>query len=143
MFSLPRLVVSIAICCQCNCKTQTIEYRTRPTWHTALAGGLPSEDIRGDGTIVKFKNANETSSLAYQKYIDSIILEEEDVATGVVTLRAVLPEHVLTHVLTCLRDRSWNLLYNQLISAQMKQHYENLDQGREKFDAFLVQTEEN
>lgn len=120
-----------------GCKTQTIEYRTRPTWHTALAGGLPTERVRNDGTIVKYKKANETSSVAFQLYIDSIALEEEDEDTGEITLRAVLPEHILKHVLTCLRDRSWDLLYNQLISTKMKRYYDEREQGRKEFDAFF------
>ena len=88
-----------------GCQTQTIEYRSRPSWQTALSSGLHSEQVREDGTIMKYSSANEHSSQALQEYLNSINLEETDEFTGERTLRAVLPDHVLMHLLTCLRDR--------------------------------------
>jgi len=121
-----------------GCTTQTIEYRSRPMWHTALSGGLPIEYVREDGTIMKYSSSNETSSKALQAYLQTVVLEEKDEITGELTLRAILPEHVLTHVLTCLRDRNWDVLYEQLISSKMQQFYEQPDVGREQFDSFFI-----
>lgn len=120
-----------------GCETQTVEYRSRPSWHTALSGGLPHEHQREDGTIMKFNTSNESSSLAVQDYLDSITLEEKDAVTGELTLRAVLPEHLLKHTLTCLRDRNWEVLYDQLISAKTHQFYEQRENGFATFESFF------
>lgn len=121
-----------------GCQTQTIEYRSRPSWQTALSSGLHSEQVREDGTIMKYSSANEHSSQALQEYLNSINLEETDEFTGERTLRAVLPDHVLMHLLTCLRDRSWDIIFEQLISTSMKQYYSQLENGKEKFDSFFI-----
>ena len=121
-----------------GCQTQTVEYRSRPSWQTALSNGLPSEQVREDGTVMKYSSANEHSGQALQEYLNSIKLEETDEVTGELTLRAILPDHVLKHLLTCLRDRSWNLIYEQLISSTMKQYYSQLEDRREKFDSFFI-----
>lgn len=120
-----------------GCEPQTVEYRSRPSWHTALSGGLPHEYEREDGTIVKFNTSNESSSIAVQDYLDTITLEEKDDITGELTLRAVLPEHVLKHTLTCLRDRNWKVLYEQLISAKTFQFYEQQENGFANFESFF------
>jgi hypothetical protein len=127
----------LVFCCV-GCETQSIEYRSRPSWHTALSGGLPTEHVREDGTVMKFGSSNESSSLAVQKYMDAIVLEEKDEITGEITLRAILPEHVLKHTLTCLRDRKWGILYDQILSAKMKTYYEERENGREEFETFFT-----
>ena len=131
------LLVFCCICCV-GCETQTVEYRSRPSWHTALAGGLTAEHKREDGTVMKFGSSNESSSLAVQKYMDTIVLEEKDEITGELTLRSILPEHVLKHTLTCLRDRKWDILYDQIPSTKSKAYYEARDNGRDEFEAFFI-----
>jgi hypothetical protein len=120
-----------------GCKSQTVEYRQRPSWHTALSGRLPNEHRREDGTIMKFSTSNDTTSVAVQDYLETITLEEKDIITGELTLRAILPEHVLKHSLTCLRDRNWKVLYEQLISAKTQQFYEQQENGFAKFESYF------
>ncbi len=127
----------ITFCC-ISCETQTIEYRSRPSWHTSLSGGLPAEHVREDGTIMKFGTAGESSSLAVQKYMDTIVLEEKDEITGEITLRSILPEHVLKHTLTCLRDRHWGVLYEQILSTKTRAYYEDRENGREEFEMYFT-----
>ena len=137
---MPWLRLQLMLCViLTGCKTQTIEYHTRPTWHTALSGssGLPSEEVRPDGTIVKYRSGSNVNGTLLQEYLDTVNLEEKDELTGKRTLRSVLPEHVLTHTLTCLRDRNWELLFEQILSNEMKQFYENEENGREQFVDFF------
>tara|TARA_B110000116_G_scaffold271708_1_gene293316 strand:+ start:849 stop:1454 length:606 start_codon:yes stop_codon:yes gene_type:complete len=123
-----------------GCETQKVEYRHRPTWHTALSGtaGLPQEETRADGTIVIYSSTTGANGELLQEYLDTIVLEEKDELTGEITLRSILPEHVLTHTLTCLRDRNWELLFEQIISTPMKQYYRSEGHSEKEFVAFFA-----
>jgi hypothetical protein len=121
-----------------GCGTQTTEYRSNPSWQTALSGGNSVDHVRDDGTVVKFNSANESSSHTIKEYLSTIELQEKDEITGELTVRSILPEHVLTHTLTCLRDRNWDVLYEQVISAKSRQYYSQLENGREEFDIFFI-----
>ncbi|MBC8309575.1 MAG: hypothetical protein ISR75_00625 [Phycisphaerales bacterium] len=121
-----------------GCGTQTTEYRTSPSWQTALSGGNSVDHVRDDGTVVKFNSSNESSSHTIKEYLNTIELQEKDEITGELTVRSILPEHVLNHTLTCLRDRNWDVLYEQIISAKSRQYYSQLENGREEFDMFFI-----
>jgi len=69
--------------------------------------------------------------------LKTIELQEKDEVTGEVTVRSILPEHVLTHTLTCLRDKNWDLLYEQIISEKSRHYYSQLENGREEFELFF------
>ncbi|MBT4530023.1 MAG: hypothetical protein HOC27_02355 [Phycisphaerae bacterium] len=122
-----------------GCETKTVEFRTRPTWHTALSGSnsLPSEEVRADGTIMKYSSVASSNGAILQEYLDNVVFEEKDELTGAITLRSVLPEHVLTHTLRCLRDRNWELLFDQIISSQMQQFYNQKEHGQDEFVEFF------
>jgi hypothetical protein len=131
----------VLLCCgwlliNTGCKQQTVEYRSRPAWQSALTGNLPKEHVRSDGTIMKFQSGDNQCS-ALQEYLDTIELEEVDELTGKKTLRAIFPKHVLTHTLTCLRDRTWDLLFEQLVSSEMQEFYNQKENGREEFEVFF------
>jgi len=120
-----------------GCATEKIEFRTRPAWHYSLNNSLDNNIIREDGTIVKYASVSGENSTAVQQYLDSIELQEVDELTGEITLRAVLPEHVLSQFLTCLRDRNWDLLYEQVLSSEARNYFESRENGLEYFQAFF------
>ena len=122
-----------------GCATQKIEYRTRTSWHNAMGGSLPPESVRADGTIVKYSNAAKPKSSALNQYVNSIQLVETDKNTGETTLRAVLPSHIFTQTLTCLRDRDWELLFNHVISKKTQSYYASLDDELETFNTFFLE----
>ncbi len=137
-----RSVILILIHCgfclsAVGCAKQTVEYRSRPAWGMTLTGNLPAEQVRKDGTIMKF-SSGDTKCTALQEYLATIELEETDELTGKKTLRSVFPEHVLTHTLTCLRDRTWDLLFEQIVSTKMQQFYNQKENGREEFNDFFI-----
>ena len=121
-----------------SCKSQTVEYHSRPTWHSALSGGMPTQQIREDGTIMKYSSSGVLST-PMQEYLDSIVLQEKDELTGKLTLRAIFPEHVLDHTMTCLRDKNWDVLFEQLISTEAKEYYLKQENGRAEFETFFTQ----
>ena len=121
-----------------SCQTETVEYHSRPTWHTGLSGGVPVENVREDGTIMKYKSSN-VMSKPIQEYLDSIVLEEKDEVTGKMTLRAIFPEHVIDHTMNCLRDKKWDILFEQIISTENREYYLKKEDGRAAFETFFTQ----
>jgi|TARA_B100000959_G_C14958815_1_gene614876 hypothetical protein len=135
--SLHKYILLIAVLLS-GCETQTVEYRSRPSWQTAMSGGNPVNHVRDDGTVVKYSSSNESSSHTIKDYLSTIELQKKDQLTGEVTVRSILPEHVLTHTLTCLRDKNWDVLYEQIISTKSRQYYSQIENGREEFDMFFI-----
>lgn len=129
------LFLAIAFAVVAGCKTQRIEYHTRPAWHYSMTNSIQNEVVRDDGTIVRYAPIGGSASSAVRKYLDSIELEKVDEITGEVTLHAVLPEHLLTQTLVCLRDRNWDLLYDQILSESAKRYFGERDEG--PFEAFF------
>lgn len=136
---LQKNVSALVFFAICSCETQTVEYRSRPTWHTALSREIPMEKVRKDGTIMKYSASNAELSRPMQEYLDSIVLEEKDERTGKLTLRSIFPEHVIKHTMTCLRDRNWELLFEQIIGTEIRQNYSNREDGRKEFESFFSQ----
>ncbi|MBC8200584.1 MAG: hypothetical protein H8E86_00960 [Planctomycetes bacterium] len=102
-----------------------------------MSDSMENEIIQEDGTIVKYSPVGGTNSAAVQQYLDTVELQEVDELTGEITLRAVLPEHVLSQFLTCLRDRNWDLLYDQILSREARTHFESKDNGITYFQTFF------
>ena len=119
------------------CNTQRVEYHKRPAWHYAMDKEMPDEVVQEDGTIVKYATVGSSKSAAVSQYLDGIELRSKDEITGEVTLRAILPEHVLEQILICLRDRDWDLLYDQVLSTATRENYESKERGQEEFKAFF------
>lgn len=137
---LPRfiLVLFVFLGIAAGCAAQKTEYRTSPSWHSAMGGSLPAESVRADGTIVKYSNTKKPASSAMAQYINSIQLVEKNDVTGETTLRAVLPTHIFTQALTCLRDKDWDLLFNHVISKKTQSYYKSLDDELETFKLFFL-----
>ncbi len=120
-----------------GCSTYTIEHRTRPAYLYATQRNLPQEEIREDGTIVEYSTITGDASPMLQEYMSGIELRAEDEETGEVTLLAILPEHLLQHLLICLRERDWDLLFEQILSTETHDAYAGQEDGRAKFDLFF------
>jgi hypothetical protein len=133
-----RLLLSMIALLTCSsCETQRIEYHTRPAWHYSMTKRMANEVVRNDGTIVKYVPIGGSTSVAVQEYLDTIVLQETDETTGDTTLRAVLPMHVLTQTLVCLRDRTWELLYDQILSSGAQEYFGSRENGKDEFVAFF------
>jgi hypothetical protein len=120
-----------------GCDTQRVEYRNRPFWQQSMANQLPSEGVRDDGTVMKFSTDSSSTTDTVVDYLNTVKLEEKDELTGEITLRAVLPEHLLSQTLTCLRDRDWVLLFEQVLSEQIQSYYNQREFGYEEFEDFF------
>jgi len=132
-----RFFLVILILALAGCKTQRVEYHKRPAWHYAMGKEMPDEIVQEDGTIIRYSTVGGTISQSVSDYLDGIELRTEDEITGEVTLKAILPEHVLEQTLICLRDRDWDLLYEQVLSTATRENYDAKEYGREEFNAFF------
>ena len=137
------ILFACAFSCTLSCDTQKIEYRTRPAWHNSMGSNLPSESTHHDGTIIKFSNTKKPTSKAFDQYLDTIKLVEKDEVTGETTLRAVLPAHIFTQALTCLRDRDWDLLFKQIISTQTQSYYNSRNDELLEYKTFFEDNRED
>ena len=60
----------------------------------------------------------------------------EELDDGTIILRALLPEHVLGHTMTCLRNGEFQLLWDQMISRETKLAYAEQEMGVAQFAEF-------
>ena len=119
LFSLSLILTS--------CQIDKTEYRTTPSWHLAMGTSLPKNKILDDGTLVIHEIIGGRNSAAVEEYLSGIEMESKDDITGEITLRAVLPEHLLSQTLVCLRDRKWDILYSQILSRGAQDYFESID----------------
>lgn len=133
-----QLLISLFALFTCSgCDTQRTEYHTRPAWHYSMTKSMANEFVRNDGTVVKYVPIGGSTSVAVQDYLDTITLQETDEATGDTTIRAILPMHVLIQTLVCLRDRDWELLYDQILSGGAREYFGSRENGKDEFVAFF------
>ena len=60
----------------------------------------------------------------------------EEFDDGTIVLRAILPEHVLGHTITCLRNGEYQLLWDQMVSRDTKMAYAQQEMGVAEFAEF-------
>lgn len=121
------------------CHEYRVEYHKRPEFYQkASVGVLPDEITLDDGTVVKYQSVEGYSSLGRGKTEKGKPFEiREEHQDGSVTLRALLPEHVLMNTLTCLQKEEYKLLYDQMLSERTKMAYEQEGKGLDDFTSFF------
>lgn len=135
----PFTLVSLAAVMAAACQPQRIEHHMRPAFYEKAAlGELPSEVTLEDGTIIKYHSNQAQSTYGRggdDRYAPLQIREETQTPDGkvIVTLRALMPEHVLTNALTCVQREEYELMWEQLIAQRTKEAYEEAEQGFEEF----------
>lgn len=121
-----------------GCETQKVEYHTRSAWQYSMRGtSLEDEVVREDGTIMKYTIVGSSASQNVQKYLDSIEMETKDKETGKISLNAVLPEQLLSQTLVCLRDRKWDILYDQILSLSAQNYFQSQSDDLVTFKNFF------
>ena len=110
-----------------GCKEYRVEYHKRPAFYERAAmGKLPDEVTLDDGTIVKYHSTQEQSSFGRtgDDKARPFQIREESEDGKTITLHAMVPEHVLTNALTCLRNEEYQLMFDQLLADRTKQEME-------------------
>jgi len=120
-----------------NCQTETIEHRHVPAWHIAMGKELPKNSSKEGNAKVVYSTLGGSNSIAVQEYLYSVELEAKDEETGEVTLKAVLPEQLLSQALVCLRDRNWHVLYGQVLSTGAQRYFKSVDEELAYFQSYF------
>jgi hypothetical protein len=118
-----------------GCEPYRIEYHRRPEYYSKLVeGDLPNRVVLEDGTVIVY-NAERDSGVQQEEKRPFMIREEME--DGTIVLRAALPQHVIANTLTCISNREYELLWDQMLSERTKMAYEAEGQGAEEFGAFF------
>jgi hypothetical protein len=105
---------------------------------SAAAGEQPQQVTLDDGTVLVFTTPDATGELRQapegggERF--QIRQERED---GTIVLRALLPQHVLSNALTCLRNHEYELIWEQLIAERTRREYELRGLSFDEFEAFF------
>ncbi len=132
-----RLVLIIFAAMAASCTPYRVEYHTRPRYYDqATDQELPDEVRLKDGTVVRYSKPN---SGAVQKTIDddSEPFEIRSVAEdGTITLRNLTPDHVVSNLMTCIRNEEYDVVYQQILSKRARAIYEQDDGSEQSFVEF-------
>jgi hypothetical protein len=127
---IQRVVLSLGAVVACSvsagCEPYRIEYIKRPEFHRqASRSSLPDREVLEDGTIIVNVYGTEDETELHRRANSSSeqFRIREETEGGRVTIRALLPEHVLANTLTCLQNEEYQLLWDQLISDRTKMAY--------------------
>ena len=122
-----------------GCERYRIEYRDRPAFFSdGQSGDVPDRVTLDDGTVIVYRDRTNKSTLqrrSEDKQRPFLIREEFE--NGDIVLRAIMPEHVLANTLTCLRNREYQLLWDQLLAEETRAAYEQQQMDVEDFAAFF------
>jgi len=119
-----------------SCQEYRIEYRKRPSYYKqAAVGELPDQITLDDGTTIIYEELKSSELEKRGRDESSFKVWEED-KEGNITIRALLPEHVLGAISQALTTERYDLLYQQLVSDLTKQEMERRDEGEEQFVEF-------
>jgi hypothetical protein len=122
------------------CTPERVEYRRRPDF--GMPEDAAGEFIAADGTRVVWvdEHGNPVGKGSGSAAADGApkgprppgdeLFEPRKVADdGTVTVRCLLPEHVVANTMTCFRNEEWKVLWDQLLAPESKAAYERKDGG--------------
>lgn len=128
------------------CEPYRVEYHRRPAFYEqAVETELPDEVVRRDGTRIVYGSRlpRKTEERLQQNRITSADAEPEryelrkESDDGTVTLSGFMPEHLLVHLITCLHNQEYELIYEQLLSEPTLREWERGGHSQEDFEAYL------
>jgi hypothetical protein len=127
-------------CGASGCETYRVERHKRsPIYFNEeyVEGGVVTQTTLEDGTVVYFEPVQASSSYGRtgDRKGEPFKIREES-PDGEVTLRALLPEHVLMNLFNCLRLGEYDVLYDKLLSRPTREAWES-STGFDGFSAYM------
>ncbi len=132
-------LVAVGLLWASGCESYRIEYHRRPGFYRRAADGRLADQVTlDDGTVIVYRDrvTSRRPRTAGNDKPKTFRIREQ-APDGSTILRALLPQDVLANTLTCLRNREYELLWEQMLSQQTKSSYEAEGQGAEEFAAFF------
>ena len=134
------MVLIFMIVALLGCKPYRIErHRRSPIFFNPnYVEGVEREVTLEDGTVLIFDTFTAESSYGRQGANKSEPFKiREELENGEIVLRALLPRHVITNLLVCLRNEEYELVYDKLLARQTRETYE-AGEGLEGFTAYFT-----
>jgi hypothetical protein len=126
------LALVMALCA--SCEVERVEYHQRPAFYDrAIAGELPAEVRTEDGTIIRYRSADQRQTSYGQPGDGKPFSMREEAEDGTITLHCLVAEHVLVNTLTCLRNEEYDLIWDQLLAEKARMASVEAGEGRERF----------
>lgn len=120
-----------------GCETYRIEYHRRPAFYQDMSDdALPERVVLDDGTVVVYSQDRNRDWLRAEAEREDFELRAEN-EDGTISLRAILPEHVISHALDCIRRGEYRLMWDELVAERTRQAYAAEGQGYEEFEAYI------
>ena len=124
-----------------GCEPYRIEYHSRPGYYDRLVDAPMDDRVElEDGTVLVYNTLDakgeSTNTLKTASGDESDVFRIRREADDGVTLHAFLPDHVLANMLKCLRDREYDLLWDELVAERTKPAYAERGMDGEQFAAF-------
>ena len=119
---LPIILKVACICFFCfSCSSKPVEYRTRSSLVSVLTEGrqLPEREELSDKVIVWREAGEERGKVLKRVFGEDFQLEGAS-ENGDVFLRPVLPQHVIRLFASCLKDRKYDLIWDQLFTDNLR-----------------------
>ena len=132
-------LVAVGFVLAAGCESYRVEYHRRPGFYRRAADGRLADQVTlDDGTVIVYRDrvAAGRPRTAGNDEPKTFRIREQ-APDGSTILRALMPQDVLANTLTCLRNREYELLWEQMLSQQTKSSYEAEGQGAEEFAAFF------
>lgn len=138
---MPAALTALAACAALvACATERVEYRRRPDF--GMPEDAAGEFIAADGTRVVWvdeqgkpvgKGGGDAAAGGAPKGPrppgDELFEPRKVADDGTVTVRCLLPEHVVANTMTCFRNEEWRVIWDQLLAPESKATYERKDGG--------------
>lgn len=129
--------------CLSGCETYRIErHRRSPIFFNEqyVDGEVQRSVTLDDGTQLIFEPIEMQSSYGRTGANKGTPFKiRQELESGEIVLRALMPQHVLMNLLACLRLREYELIYEQLLAERTRRNYES----GEGFDSFSAYMERN
>lgn len=135
----PSAWLGIAAMMAAGCEPYRIEHREVPGYYyQASEREIPERVTMDDGTVLVFKPREVSSPLMESAAAGGKpFTMREELPDGTIVLRAILPEHVMAHTITCLLNEEYRLYFDQVLSTRTKDTYVDQEQAYEEFAGFL------
>lgn len=133
------LLIAVIPVCIVGCKEERIEYHRRsPLVERNSPTPLPDEVTLDDGTIIRYRHATRPGIVGHEGADGSKPFEiREEAEDGTITLRNLLPEHVLANLLACLRQQEYQLIWDQLLCTKTREEYDLRENGFAGFAEYM------
>lgn len=132
-----KAIAVIPLILLAGCKMERTEYHRRPAFHhQAAIGDLPDEVVLEDGTRIVYRTSNPREKRAESSGKKFQIREENE--DGTITLRAMIPEHVLANLIECLHNEEYDLIYHKLLSQHTRDAWESQGNTEADFAEFFA-----